>query len=62
MLLVLVIWTFTDCSLAAGMGPYTSVNVMQLLGRYSRVPCDSETKRHLLVCPVLAAHGTTCSC
>eukprot|EP00891_Asterochloris_glomerata_P003845 jgi/Astpho2/3845/Aster-x0598 len=30
-----------------GMGPYTSANVLQLLGHYSCVPCDSETLRHL---------------
>ena len=30
-----------------GMGPYTSANVLQLLGHYSCVPCDTETLRHL---------------
>lgn len=33
----------------AGMGPFTCTNVMTLLRRFDRVPCDSETKRHLLV-------------
>jgi len=29
-----------------GIGPYAAANIMQLLGRYSRVPCDTETVRH----------------
>lgn len=30
-----------------GVGPYAAANIMQLLGRYSRVPCDTETVRHV---------------
>ena len=33
----------------AGMGPFTCTNVMMLLKRFGRVPCDSETRRHLQV-------------
>jgi len=29
-----------------GIGPYAASNIMQLLGRYSRLPCDTETARH----------------
>jgi 3-methyladenine DNA glycosylase/8-oxoguanine DNA glycosylase len=29
-----------------GIGPYAAANILQLLGRYSRLPCDSETLRH----------------
>jgi 3-methyladenine DNA glycosylase/8-oxoguanine DNA glycosylase len=29
-----------------GIGPYAAANVMQLLGRYSRLPLDSESVRH----------------
>jgi len=29
-----------------GVGPYAAANVLQLLGRYSRLPVDSETIRH----------------
>ncbi len=29
------------------MGPFTAANMLQLLGHYSRIPCDSETVRHL---------------
>lgn len=29
-----------------GVGPYAAANIMQLLGRYGRLPCDSETLRH----------------
>ncbi|KAK9851355.1 hypothetical protein WJX84_010076 [Apatococcus fuscideae] len=32
---------------AAGMGPFTAANVLQLMGYYGHVPCDSETMRHL---------------
>ncbi len=29
-----------------GIGPYAAANIMQLLGRYSRLPMDTETVRH----------------
>ena len=29
-----------------GIGPYAAANIMQLLGRYARLPCDTETVRH----------------
>ncbi|MBL8763347.1 MAG: hypothetical protein JNM07_03660 [Phycisphaerae bacterium] len=29
-----------------GIGPYAAANIMQLLGRYSRLPLDSESVRH----------------
>jgi 3-methyladenine DNA glycosylase/8-oxoguanine DNA glycosylase len=29
-----------------GIGPYAAANIMQLLGRYSRLPLDSESLRH----------------
>ena len=29
-----------------GIGPYASANIMQLLGRYSRLPLDTESVRH----------------
>jgi 3-methyladenine DNA glycosylase/8-oxoguanine DNA glycosylase len=29
-----------------GIGPYAAANIMQLLGRYSNLPCDTETVRH----------------
>jgi 3-methyladenine DNA glycosylase/8-oxoguanine DNA glycosylase len=29
-----------------GIGPYAAANIMQLLGRYSRLPLDSESIRH----------------
>jgi 3-methyladenine DNA glycosylase/8-oxoguanine DNA glycosylase len=29
-----------------GIGPYAAANIMQLLGRYSRLPVDTETIRH----------------
>lgn len=32
---------------AAGMGPFTAANMLQLMGYYARIPCDSETMRHL---------------
>lgn len=32
---------------AAGMGPFTAANMLQLMGYYTRIPCDSETMRHL---------------
>lgn len=31
----------------SGVGPFTAANMLQLLGHYSRIPCDSETVRHL---------------
>lgn len=30
-----------------GVGPFTGANMLQLLGHYRRIPCDSETVRHL---------------
>ncbi|KAL3159278.1 hypothetical protein ABBQ32_011240 [Trebouxia sp. C0010 RCD-2024] len=30
-----------------GVGPFTAANMLQLLGHYSQIPCDSETVRHL---------------
>lgn len=29
-----------------GIGPYAAANIMQLLGRYSRLPMDTETLKH----------------
>lgn len=29
-----------------GIGPYAAANIMQLLGRYGRLPCDTEAVRH----------------
>lgn len=29
-----------------GIGPYAAANIMQLMGRYASVPCDTETVRH----------------
>lgn len=29
-----------------GIGPYAAANIMQLLGRYGRIPLDSESLRH----------------
>ena len=29
-----------------GIGPYAAANIMQLLGRYHRLPLDSESVRH----------------
>jgi 3-methyladenine DNA glycosylase/8-oxoguanine DNA glycosylase len=29
-----------------GIGPYAAANIMQLLGRYARLPLDSESIRH----------------
>lgn len=29
-----------------GVGPYSAANIMQLLGRYSRLPLDTESVRH----------------
>jgi 3-methyladenine DNA glycosylase/8-oxoguanine DNA glycosylase len=29
-----------------GIGPYAAANIMQLLGRYARLPVDTETVRH----------------
>jgi len=39
-----------------GIGPYAAANVMQLMGRYERVPIDTETVRHGRV--VLGMEGT----
>jgi 3-methyladenine DNA glycosylase/8-oxoguanine DNA glycosylase len=38
----------------AGMGPFTGANMLELLGRFDRVPCDTETARHLA-----KAHGVS---
>lgn len=40
-----------------GIGPYAAANVMQLLGRYSRLPVDTETVRHAKL--VLGFRGPT---
>ena len=29
-----------------GIGPFSAANMLQLLGRYQRIACDSETVRH----------------
>lgn len=29
-----------------GIGPFSAANMLQLLGRYKRIACDSETVRH----------------
>ncbi|HYE61704.1 MAG TPA: hypothetical protein VD997_06885 [Phycisphaerales bacterium] len=29
-----------------GIGPYAAANILQLLGRYHRLPCDTESVRH----------------
>lgn len=39
-----------------GLGPYSAANVMQLLGRYERLPIDTETMRHAR--SVLGFEGT----
>lgn len=39
-----------------GLGPYSAANVMQLLGRYDRLPVDTETMRHART--VLGMDGT----
>jgi 3-methyladenine DNA glycosylase/8-oxoguanine DNA glycosylase len=39
-----------------GIGPYAAANIMQLLGRYSRLPLDTESVRHGKT--VLAMKGT----
>jgi 3-methyladenine DNA glycosylase/8-oxoguanine DNA glycosylase len=39
-----------------GLGPYSAANVMQLLGRYERLPIDTETYRHART--VLGMEGT----
>ena len=36
----------------AGMGPFTAANMLELLGRFDRIPADTETARHLA-----KAHG-----
>ncbi|MFM9995831.1 MAG: hypothetical protein ACKVU4_08525 [Phycisphaerales bacterium] len=40
-----------------GIGPYAAANIMQLLGRYSRLPVDTETVRHAKL--VLGFRGPT---
>ena len=30
-----------------GLGPFSATNMLQLLGRYALIACDSETIRHL---------------
>lgn len=39
-----------------GIGPYAAANIMQLLGRYARLPVDTETVRHART--VLGMTGT----
>ena len=39
-----------------GLGPYSAANVMQLIGRYERLPIDTETYRHARA--VLGMEGT----
>jgi 3-methyladenine DNA glycosylase/8-oxoguanine DNA glycosylase len=39
-----------------GLGPYSAANVMQLIGRYERLPIDTETFRHART--VLGMTGT----
>lgn len=39
-----------------GVGPYAAANIMQLLGRYARLPLDSESVRHGTM--VLGMKGT----
>lgn len=39
-----------------GVGPYAAANIMQLLGRYGRLPIDTETHRHARI--VLGYDGT----
>ena len=29
-----------------GIGPFSAANMLQLLGRYEKIACDSETVRH----------------
>ncbi|MBK9189188.1 MAG: hypothetical protein IPM33_09570 [Phycisphaerales bacterium] len=40
-----------------GIGPYAAANIMQLMGRYAHVPCDTETVRHAKL--VLGYKGTS---
>ncbi len=42
-----------------GVGPYAAANIMQLLGRYSRLPLDTESVRHGRA--VLGFRGTAAS-
>lgn len=42
-----------------GVGPYAAANIMQLLGRYSRLPLDTESVRHGRT--VLGYRGTATS-
>jgi 3-methyladenine DNA glycosylase/8-oxoguanine DNA glycosylase len=42
-----------------GIGPYAAANIMQLLGRYGRLPLDTEAARHGR--EVLGVKGTTAS-
>ena len=30
-----------------GIGPFSAANMLQLLGRYQKIACDSETVRHI---------------
>lgn len=39
-----------------GLGPFSAATLLQTLGRYDTVPCDTETLRHLR-----QHHGITCS-
>ena len=42
-----------------GIGPYAAANILQLLGRYHRLPCDTESVRHGKT--VLGMKGTSAS-
>lgn len=42
-----------------GIGPYAAANIMQLMGRYSRLPLDTESVRHGRT--VLGMKGTSAS-
>lgn len=37
---------FVELQALPGIGPYAAANIMQLLGRYSRLPVDTESVRH----------------
>lgn len=47
---------FKDLVALPGIGPYAAANIMQLLGRYGRLPLDTESVRHGRV--VLGMDGT----
>ena len=47
---------FKELVALPGIGPYAAANIMQLLGRYGRLPLDTESARHGRV--VLGMEGT----